>query len=157
MEEQPPLSAPPVLGSTPPPAPLPAPTPSPAPSPSPTPTPGDVRTWHMACHMAALANLTSIPFAGVLGPLIVWQIKKNEIPSVEQHAKDAINFQLTVWIAAVVAGIGTLLGFLLCLFFVFLPVLILIGLAGIIFPIIAGIKANSGEPYSYPWSFKFLS
>src|SRR6516162_5836973 len=54
-----------------------------------------VRLWNMLCHLSALAGLLAIPFANVLAPLIIWQIKKNEFPSVEIHGKASVNFQLT--------------------------------------------------------------
>ena len=114
------------------------------------------RTWNMFCHLSALAGFVGVPLGNVLGPIIVWQIKKNEIPSVDVHGKAALNFQLTVLLAALVVGAATFVGFLFCFGFLLLPVLILIGLAGLIFPIIAGIKANNGEDYKYPYSIEFV-
>lgn len=49
------------------------------------------RTWNMLCHLSALAGYI-IPFGNILGPLLVWQIKKNEFPSVDEHGKAALNF-----------------------------------------------------------------
>lgn len=130
------------------------------PSASPPPTQSSsetqARTWNMWCHLSALAGLIGIPFGNVLGPLLVWQIKKNEFPSVEIHGKAALNFQLTILIAAVVAGVaGFVLSFILIGFLLF-PVAILIGLCGMVFAIIAGIKANDGEEYHYPYSIEFV-
>jgi len=110
----------------------------------------------MFCHLSALSGFVGVPLGNVLGPLIIWQIKKNEIPSVDAHGKAALNFQLTVLIAGLVAGGAMLVGFLFCFGLLLLPVVILIGLAGIIFPIIAGIKANNGEDYKYPWSLELI-
>src|SRR5512137_1636318 len=75
------------------------PTSPPQPS-APVPSGNDsqARTWNMLCHLSALAGYI-IPFGNVLGPLLVWQIKKNEFPSVDEHGKAALNFQLTVLIA----------------------------------------------------------
>ena len=63
----------------------------------------DVRTWCMLCHLSALAGLF-LPAGNILGPLLVWQIKKNEMPAVEPHGKDSLNFQLTVLIITLIAG-----------------------------------------------------
>ena len=115
------------------------------------------RTWNMLCHLSALAGFIGVPFGNVLGPLLVWQIKKNEIPSVEAHGKAALNFQLTILIAGLVAFAAFFVGSFFCVGWLLLPVLILIGLAGLIFPIIAGVKANNGEDYKYPFSFTFVS
>jgi len=137
-------------------APPPAQPPPPTPS---TPTPGSpesqARTWNMLCHLSALAGFV-IPFGNILGPLLVWQIKKNEIPSTNVHGKAALNFQITV-VIALIAGIiiATLLSFV-CIGFLLFPIVILIGLAGLVFAIIAGIKANNGEDYKYPFSFNLI-
>jgi uncharacterized protein len=113
------------------------------------------RTWDMLCHLSALAGLI-IPFGNLLGPLLVWQLKKREIPSVEAHGKSAINFQITVMIALIVGGgVAFALSFF-CIGFLLIPVVIAIALCGIIFPIIAGIKANDGKEYGYPWSLKLI-
>ncbi len=92
----------------------------------------------------------------MLGPLLVWQIKKNEFPSVEAHGKSALNFQLTVLIALVATGIvGFILSFFCIgvLFFFLLPA---IGLCSVIFAIIAGLKANDGVDYKYPYSLDLI-
>jgi uncharacterized Tic20 family protein len=65
--------------------------------PTPPPSPeSQARMWNMLCHLSALAGFIGIPFGNILGPLIVWQIKKNEFPSVDVHGKAALNFQITV-------------------------------------------------------------
>lgn len=128
-------------------------TPAPPPSGSPE---SQARTWNVFCHLSALAGYIGVPFGNVIGPLIVWQIKKNEIPSVDAHGKAALNFQITVLLAGVVTGFALFVGSFICVGWLLLPVLILIGLAGLIFPIIAGVKANNGEDYKYPWSIEFV-
>lgn len=126
------------------------------PPPPPLLTDAQVRTWHMWCHLSTLSGLL-VPLGFVLGPLIIWQMKKNEIPSVEAHGKAALNFQLTLLIVAVViAVVGFILSFF-CIGVLFFFLLPLVGLAGIIFPIIAGLKANDGKEYKYPYSFTLLT
>lgn len=114
------------------------------------------RTWNMWCHLSALSVLVGVPFGNVLGPLLIWQMKKSEFPSLDVHGKAALNFQLTVTIAAVVVGMA---GFVLTFIFIgvlLFPVALLIGLCGVIFGVIAGIKANEGKEYKYPYSFEFI-
>ncbi len=134
--------------------------PPPAPPVSPAPPPGSpesqARTWNMFCHLSALAGFIGVPFGNILGPLIVWQIKKNEIPSVDVHGKAALNFQITMTLALLATAAVMFIGFLLCVGWLLFPVFIVIGLAGLIFPIIAGIKANNGEDYKYPWSLDLV-
>ncbi len=117
---------------------------------------GQARTWNMLCHLSALAGFIGVPFGNILGPLLVWQIKKNEFPSVDIHGKAALNFQITVMLAALVAAAIMFVGILFCIGWLLLPVVVLIALAGLIFPIIAGIKANNGEDYKYPYSIEFV-
>ena len=114
------------------------------------------RTWNMLCHLSALAALI-VPFGNVLGPLLVWQIKKNEFPSVAEHGKAALNFQLTVLIALVAGGAAAVLLSFVCIGFLLIPVVVLIALCGLVFAIIAGIKANNGEAYRYPWSLTLIN
>ena len=137
---------------TPPPVTPPPPTPA---VPAPGSPESQARTWNMLCHLSALAGFI-IPFGNILGPLLVWQIKKNEIPSTNVHGKAAMNFQITV-VIALLAGmaVAILLSFF-CVGFLLIPVVMLIGLAGLIFAIIAGIKANNGEDYKYPFSLELV-
>jgi hypothetical protein len=130
--------------------------PPPISSPTPPPNPDrEARTWNMLCHLSALASFV-VPLGNLLGPLIVWQIKKNEFPSVDCHGKAALNFQITVLLAALVTVAAMFVGIFFCLGWLLLPVVVLIGLAGLIFPIIAAIKASNGEDYKYPYSIEFV-
>jgi uncharacterized Tic20 family protein len=126
--------------------------------PSAPPPPGpesQARMWNMLCHLSALAGFV-IPFGNILGPLIIWQIKKNEFPSVDIHGKAALNFQITVAIAAFAAGVAAVVLSFFCVGYLLFPVVMLMVLAGLVFAIIAGIKANNGEDYKYPYSFEFV-
>lgn len=125
-----------------------------------------VRTWAMLVHLAALATFI-IPFGLVLGPLILWLIKKNELPEVDRHGKEAVNFQLTVAIVTVILtiimistmGFGFFWGNPLFLFsggFGIGMILAIINIGAVIFGVVAGIKANNGEFYRYPFSIKFI-
>ena len=128
---------------------------SPPPPASPPPNEQAARQWNMWCHLSALAGLI-VPFGNVLGPLVVWQMKKAEIPSVEIHGKAALNFQLTVLIAVVA---GTILAFVLsffCIGWLLFPLVMVLGVAGMVFGVIAGIKANEGKDYQYPYSLKLV-
>ena len=105
--------------------------------------------------MSALAGFI-IPFGNILGPLIIWQIKKNEFPSVNIHGKASLNFQITVLIAAIAAAIVAIILSFFCVGFLLIPLVMLIGLAGMVFAVIAGIKANNGEDFKYPWSLELV-
>jgi len=126
-----------------------------APNPPPNPE-SRARTWNMLCHLSALAGLVGVPFGNILGPLLVWQIKKNEYPSVETHGKAALNFQITVTLALFASAIVALMLSFFCVGYLLFPVVLLIGLAGFVFAIVAGIKANNGEDFKYPCSIEFV-
>lgn len=130
------------------------PPPIAAPTPPPNPE-SQARTWNMLCHLSALAGFV-IPFGHLLGPLIVWQIKKNEFPSVDVHGKAALNFQITVTIAVFVGAFITAILSFIGIGFLLFPLVMLLGLVGLILAIIAGIKANNGEEYKYPYSFELV-
>lgn len=114
-----------------------------------TPLPSqDARQWAMFCHLAALIGLV-FPFGNLLGPLIVWQLKREVDPFIDDQGKEAMNFQITVAIAAVACMLlmVVVVGFLL------LPV---IGLLALVLTIIAGIKANEGKAYRYPLCWRLI-
>lgn len=98
--------------------------------------------------MATLAQVLAI-FTGFLGPLVIYLVAKDDQPFVKHHAAEALNFQITVTIAAIVSGILTLLliGLLL------LP-LVLIG--ALVLEIIAAIAANKGEWYRFPVNLRLV-
>jgi len=109
----------------------------------------DARMWAMFCHLAALAGLV-VPVVGcIIGPLIVWQIKKEEFTFVDEQGKEAVNFQISMLIYGIVAG---LLCFV-CVGFVLLPA---VAVFDLIFLLIAAVKANDGEHYRYPLTIRFI-
>ena len=122
--------------------------PSPNPAPAATPTENE-RTWGMLAHLAALAGLVLPLFGNVLGPLAVWLAKRDSSAFVATHAKEALNFNITVVIAAVVCG------FLALIFIGFLLGTALF-IAWLVMTLIAGIKASEGAPYHYPVSLRLV-
>jgi len=105
-------------------------------------SPADEKLWATLIHVGGI-------FFGFLPALIGYLVLKDRGPFVAAHAKTALNFQLTMLIAAVVAGILTII----IIGFILLPA---IGIVVIVFSIIAAMKANAGEFYTYPMSIKFI-
>jgi uncharacterized Tic20 family protein len=109
----------------------------------------DARTWGMLCHLSALAGL--VTFVGfLLGPLVVWLLKRNDFPFVESQGKESLNFQITMVIA-----------FALCIplcfvvvGFVLLPV---VGLVDIVLTVTAAIRASDGIAYRYPFALRLVA
>ena len=103
----------------------------------------DARMWAMLCHLAGLALLVVPAVGSVIGPLILWLIKKDQYPFVNEQGKEAVNFQITMFIYAAVSVIfwAKCIG-------VFLTMAV--GIVDIVLLIIAAIKANDGYHYRYP-------
>ena len=107
------------------------------------------RQWAMFAHLSALSGLI-IPFGSIIGPLVIWLIKKDTMPFVNDQGKEALNFNITMAIAAIVCSLLmlVLIGFLL------LPALVILWL---VFVIIGTIKANEGTAYRYPFTLRLVS
>ena len=110
----------------------------------------------MLCHLAALALFVFPAFGNILGPLIVWLLKKDQYPLVDDQGKESLNFQITVTIAIFILAAITAVLIIVLVGFLLIPVLIVIGLAEIILPIVAALQANQGVPYRYPFNIRFI-
>ena len=120
--------------------------------PTPEPTPiltKDERLWGMLCHLTALAAMLGVPFGNIIGPLVVWLIKRQEMPWVDAHGKESLNFQISLTIYSIGAFI---LAFVLIGFFILIAIMIF----GLVMVIIASIKANDGEMYRYPLTIRII-
>ncbi len=104
--------------------------------------------WTTFCHLSALAGYF-IPFGHLIGPLIIWLLKKDLYPSVDQHGKEALNFQISISIYALAAS---------ALIVVLIGVPLLIGLAvfNFVMIIIAAVKCKNGQEFHYPLSLRLL-
>ena len=109
----------------------------------------DERMWGMICHLAALAGFVGITLGNVLGPLIVWLIKREEFPLVADQGKESLNFQISMTIYGVI-----------CIPLMFVVIGFLLGLAlliaDVVFIIIAAMKANEGALYRYPLTIRLI-
>lgn len=124
------------------------PPPSPYSGPSTPLSHPDERMWAMITHLSALPG-SFVLIGSVLAPLIIWQIQKERSAFVDYHGKEAINFQITMAIAAVVC-------FLLIFLLIGIALIWLVGAVWLAFTIIAAIKAYNGEYYRYPLTFRFI-
>jgi uncharacterized Tic20 family protein len=106
----------------------------------------DERKWAFFAHLSALAGII-VPFGNLLGPLIIWQIKKDEMPFVAEQAKEALNFQITVTLALIACFV---------LFIVVIGVFLLpvVGVGAVVLTIIAAVSANDGKRYRYPFAWR---
>lgn len=130
------------------------------PPPPPTAAPSaEEKQWAMFAHLSALlGGLLTGAVGGwgcFLGPLIIWLVKKDTMPFVNDQAKEALNFNITVaaiflvlWILTVVTlFIGALLTF---------PLMAIVGVAALVLIVIAAVKANDGIAYRYPLTIRLI-
>lgn len=107
------------------------------------------RNWALFAHLSAFAGCL-IPFGSILGPLIIWLVKKDQMPFVNDQGREALNFQITMAIAMVVSAI-------LILILIGLVLIWAVVVFDVVFIIIAAVKASNGEHYRYPISLRLIS
>lgn len=109
----------------------------------------EARNWGMACHLSALAGFV-VPFGSIIGPLVVWLMKREESSFVDRQGKESLNFQITMLIAFLISLVlvFVLIGFLL---------IAAVAIFDLIMIIVATIKASEGEDYRYPVSLRLVT
>lgn len=117
----------------------------------------DQQTWRVLAHASAFVQLLGIP--SVVGPLVVWLIRRDD-PVVEPHAREALNFQLSLLVyfisGVVLAFIAalTIVGLVLTVFIVI--ALIALFLLELIFALLGTLAASRGDMYSYPLNLRLI-
>jgi uncharacterized Tic20 family protein len=118
------------------------------------PAASDSRTWAMAAHLSALIGLV-IGFS-FLGPLVVYLVRRDDA-YVRAHAAEALNFNLSVLIYAIVGGFVLVILILLVVGLLLIPFAIAAAVAWLVLVVLAGVKASKGEMYRYPLTIRFVS
>lgn len=130
------------------------PTSNPADS-SPVAVSNDERTWALLGHLAAFSAFFSAGAGSIVGPLVVWLIKRDTLPFAADQAKEALNFNITVVLAALglwVVTIGTLfLGVVLTV-----PLGLALFVAWFVLTILAAIRAQEGVAFRYPFTLRLI-
>ena len=109
----------------------------------------DARMWAMFCHLAGLFVFVLPAVGNIVGPLVLWQLKKDEYPFVDQQGKEALNFQISMTIY----GLISVVLFAICIG----PFLLAaVGIVDLVFLLIAAVKANNGQSYRYPLTIRFV-
>lgn len=106
------------------------------------------RQMGMFLHLSQLINVI-VPMGGIVAPIVLWQVKKDEMPALDAHGKAVVNWLISSFIYIV---ISLVLSLILIGFLTLFAVMIL----GLVFPIIGAIKANNGELWEYPLAIRFL-
>lgn len=106
------------------------------------------RMWAAGLHFSVFAGYV-LPVLGWVAPIVIWQVKKSEIPEIDQHGRIVMNWMVSSLIYTVVC-------FILSLLVIGIPLLFVLLALGIAFPIIGGIKAYEGTVWKYPLSIRFF-
>ena len=107
------------------------------------------RTWAMFAHLSSFLGYTCIPLANIIAPLIIWQVKKDDMPFASDQGKECLNFQISMLIYVIISAI-------LIIILIGVAFLVILYVMNIILTIIAAIKANEGVPYRYPLTMRFI-
>lgn len=121
------------------------------------------RNWAILAHLAAFAGVFFPILGNLLGPFLVWIIKKDASRFVDHHGKESLNFQIFISIILVALSFVFSMGILLAILLVGIPMLVLAAVAlavvfvtALILVIAAAVEANKGTWYRYPFSFRFI-
>src|SRR5687767_2541677 len=109
----------------------------------------DEKQMGLLLHLSQLANILFFG-VGILAPVLIWQLNKDKMPALDAHGKMVTNWM----ISSIIYGVVSII--LIFVFFIGLIPLFGLMIAGIVFPIIGGVKANNGELWEYPLTIKFL-
>lgn len=102
----------------------------------------------MLCHLTALSGLV-IPFGNIIGPLVIWLMKKDVYPVVDDQGKESLNFQISIFIYLIASAI-------LIIILIGIILMVAVGVFAIVMTIIASIKANEGVKYRYPLCIRLI-
>jgi uncharacterized protein len=106
------------------------------------------REWAMFLHLSVLLG-TVAPVIGLAAPIVIWQMKKDQMPIVDVHGKNVVNWIISLLVYGAISIALTLV-------VIGIPLLIILATVSIIFPIIGGVKANNGEVWKYPMALQFI-
>lgn len=107
------------------------------------------RNWAMLAHLSGLLAFATL-IGGVLGPLVMWMIRKDDMDFAADQAKEALNFQITVFVAGLIAGV-------MCLILIGFALLAILVIIDLILMIVAAVKASEGVSYRYPFNLRLIS
>ncbi|MCC5862246.1 MAG: DUF4870 domain-containing protein [Gammaproteobacteria bacterium] len=108
------------------------------------------RNWALLAHLSAVAGVLLAGLGMVLGPLVVWLLKREDSEFVADQAKEALNFNITMLL-------GYIVGVILIPILIGVVILPVLGLLHLVFMIVAMIRASEGQRYRYPFALRLVS
>ncbi len=112
------------------------------------------RNWAMGCHLSSLSGFIGVPFGNIIGPLVIWLIKKNDSAFINEHGRESLNFHISLWIYGIVSAI---LWFTVILIPLVLLAWAAIYIGGVVYSILAAVEASKGNHYRYPFTMRLIS
>jgi uncharacterized protein len=109
----------------------------------------EARTWAVLCHASALIGFFLPAVGHILGPLIVWLIKRGEFPEIDEHGKESLNFQISMLIYSLIAAV-------LCLLLIGFFILAILHILNLVLVIVASVQASEGRLYRYPLTIRLI-
>lgn len=106
------------------------------------------RKWAFICHLSGYSGII-IPFGNILVPVIIYAIMKDEYPLIKDQGKEIINFQISMTIYLVIAG-------LLCIILIGIPILLALVLLSIVLPLVGALRSKKGFRYRYPINLRIF-
>jgi len=110
------------------------------------------RTWAMLCHLSALV--------GVIGPLVVWLIQRNEHPFIEHQSKESLNFQISIavygLVGVIIMSAARAVGPMVSLFLLGVLLIAATAITNLVLIILATVSVGDGRPYRYPLTIRLV-
>jgi len=119
-------------------------------------TNSNVRVWCMFCHLSALLGLM-FPFGNIVGPLVLWLVKRDESVEIAAHGRESLNFQISMSIYIVGLSVVAFILMFVLVGFLLIPLIAVLAIADVVLVIIAALKANDGQLYRYPLTLRLIN
>lgn len=121
----------------------------------------DERTWATASHLASFVGFLGVPFGNVLGPLVVWLVKRRDLPFVDDQGREALNFQISLTIYGLVIGVLLFLAVFAtpespAPLVVCLAAIAALVLFGVVATVAAAVQAGKGVAFRYPAALRLV-
>lgn len=123
--------------------------------PAPSDTP-NIRLWTVLCHASALAGFVVPAVGHIIGPLIVWWLKRGDSAEIDEHGKESLNFQISMFIYTALLGVVCFILMFVLIGFLLVPLFAVLYVADIVLVIIASLKASEGQLYRYPLTIRLI-
>ena len=115
------------------------------------------KNWALGAHLSALSGLVGVPLGNIVGPLVIWLVKRRDDPYIEHHAKEALNFNISILIYEIFLIAAGLVLLIVLIGLLLLLAAAILGIVWLVFVIIAAVAASRGEEYRYPLTIRLVN